>query len=282
MAARTPALGWLAVVVLAATMSCGRAPVAGGNEPCCVPATKPRVAGAGSPGFDKRDFPGLRAMEIWYATSPYEWVGYYLPSPCFAGTTWTGHRQELIDRRWGLAVLYVGLQATRNAVVSTDTTRAAAAAPPTRCSVNTLSADQGRLDGDDAVSVAMSDGFAVGTTIFLDVERAEPYPSQLDAYVRAWVAQVLVRKFFPGIYGHRVNADALYASQRAMYAAAGENRSPPFWVVNSQGFDLSKSPGESGFPFATVWQNPTDANETYGSVTFRIDRNVASTRSPSQ
>jgi hypothetical protein len=241
---------------------------------------KPRREGAAFPGFDKRDFPGLHEMEVWYATSPYEWVGYYLQAPCFAGTVWTGHRQELIDQHWGLAVLYVGLQASKAAVLG-DTTRAeSATAPPTRCSLNSLSAAQGQIDADDAVNAAAADGFPETTTIFLDVERAEPYPADLDAYVRSWVAQVLLRKFTPGIYGHRVNAAALFAAQKAVYSAAGDTRDPPFWVANSQGFDLAKSPTESGFAFATVWQSPTNANETYGNVTFRIDRNVASKKSP--
>ena len=272
----------LYVLGLLAVMSCARRPAGGGTEPCCRTAAKPRIAGTGSPGFDKRDFPGLREMEVWYATSPYEWVGYYLPSPCFAGTPWTGHRQELTERQWGLAVLYVGLQASKPAALG-DTARAATAvAPPTRCSLNSLTAAQGQQDADDAANIAIADGFPEATTIFLDVERAEPYPADLDAYVRAWVAQVLLRRFTPGIYGHRVNAAALFASQKAVYSAAADNRDPPFWVVNSQGFDLGKSPAESGFPFATVWQNPTNAKETYGNVTFQIDRNVALTKSPSR
>jgi len=263
-------------------MSCSRGPAVGGPRPSdTTPGGKPRREGAAFPGFDKRDFPGLGDMEVWYASSPYEWVGYYLPAPCFLGTPWAGHRQELIDQHWGLAVLYVGLQASNAAVLTADTAAVpSSVAQPTRCSQNSLSAAQGQVDADDAVNMATADGFPEATTIFLDVERAEPYPAELDAYVRAWVAQVLLRKFTPGIYGHRVNAAALFASQKAVYSAAGDARDPPFWVVNSQGFDLGKSPAESGFAFATVWQNPTDANETYSNVTFRIDRNVASKKNP--
>jgi hypothetical protein len=229
-------------------------------------------------------------MQTWYAKSPYEWVGYYLPSPCYAGVAWTGNRQQLIDQGWGLAVLYVGLQAPGPApsavrpdstsAVTTGSTTAVASAP-SRCSTNTLSAEQGRLDADDAVVIATADGFGAGTTIFLDVERTATYTEPLDAYVRAWVGRVLERGFTPGIYGHRINAEALHSSQRSVYRAAGDERAPPFWVSNSQSFDLSKSPGDSGYPFATVWQNPSDANETHGGVTFRIDGNVASKKSPS-
>lgn len=270
-------------LVLLVVISCARVAVIGAPEPGDAGhATKPRVEGVSYPGFDKRDFPGVRQMEIWYERSPYEWVGYYLPAPCYAGITWAGHRQELVDRQWGLAVIYVGMQAPRAPAAMPDTTAVAgAAAQATRCSQNTLSAEQGRLDADDAVNVAAADGFPEGTTIFLDVERADPYPPELDAYVRAWIARVLARKFTAGIYAHRLNADAIFASAKGMYVAAGDSRNPPFWVANSQGFEFRKAPSESGFAFATIWQNPTNANETYGSVTFRVDRNVATKRNPS-
>jgi glycoside hydrolase-like protein len=268
-----------ALLALFAVTSCVR----GGmevNAPRTVPGVKPRINGSGSPGFDKRDFPGLSQMNIWWATSPYEWVGYYLPSPCYSGAAWTGNRQQLIDQGWGLALLYVGLQAPRATARAGDSTTVLAAA--TRCSTNTLSAEQGRADADDAVNVAAADGFGEGTTIFLDVERADPFPPALDEYMRAWVKRVLERRFTPGIYAHRLNADALFNSAAGVYRSAGDTRQPPFWVSNSQGFDLTKSPGDSGFPFATMWQNPSDANETYGGVTFRIDSNVATKKNPSQ
>jgi hypothetical protein len=261
----------IAVLALTGVMSCAQASRVGIPQP--TGATKPPRPGTAYPGFDKRDFPGLSQMQTWWRTSPYEWVGYYLPSPCYSGAAWTGNRQQLIDQGWGLAVLYVGLQAPRAA--------ASTATAPTRCSTNTLSDEQGKIDADDAVNVAASDGFSEGTVIFLDVERADPYPAELDAYVRAWLARVLERKFTPGIYGHRLNADALFNSARTVYRAASVMRDPPFWISNSQGFDLAKSPAESGFAFATIWQNPSDANETHGGVTFRIDSNVSTRRSPS-
>jgi hypothetical protein len=266
----------IALFALFAVISCARAG-------CCVGApsdavVKPRVNGAAFPGFDKRDFPGLSQMGIWWARSPYEWVGYYLPAPCYSGAAWTGNRQALVDQGWGLAVLYVGLQAPTFGVASASR---AAGAPVTRCSTNSLSAEQGRVDADDAVGLVTADGFPKGTTIFLNIERTDPLPAELDSYIRAWVKRVLEQKFTPGIYAHRLNADALFNSVAAVYRAAGDTRQPPFWVSNSQGFDLAKSPAESGYPFATMWQNPTDANETHGGVTFRIDNNVSAKRSPS-
>lgn len=271
------------VFALLAVMSCARAGVPVGAPLPGEPMTKPRVNGAAAPGFDKRDFPGLGQMQTWWDRSPYEWVGYYLPSPCYSGVAWTGNRGPLLEQGWGLAVLYVGLQAPRPSASSAprvDSTATASAAP-TRCATNTLSAEQGRLDADDAVSVAAADGFPEGTVIHLDVERAEPYPAELDAYVRSWIRRVRERRFTPGIYGHRINAEALFNSAREVYREFGDSSAPPFWVSSSLGFDLTKAPSASGFPFASIWQNPSDANETHGGVTFRIDSNVATKRNPS-
>jgi hypothetical protein len=270
----------IAAFAMLGAISCGSSGVGVGTPRPSEPGGKPRVNGAAFAGFDKRDFPGLSQMQIWWNRSPYEWVGYYLPSPCYSGAAWTGNRQQLIDQGWGLAVLYVGLQARKTLASASDSLSAVAGA--SRCSTNTLSADQGKLDADDAVNVAAADGFAEGTVIFLDVERADPYPAELDAYVRSWIRRVRERRFTPGIYGHRINAETLINSARTVYREFGDAAEPPFWLSSSQGFDLTKAPSASGYAFATVWQNPSDANETHGGVTFRIDSNVSTKRNPSQ
>jgi hypothetical protein len=283
---KASAMSRIVAFALLAVVSCARTGVPGGAPLPGTPMAKPRVNGAGVPGFDKRDFPGLSQMQIWWDRSPYEWVGYYLPSPCYSGVAWTGNRRQLMDQGWGLAVLYVGLQAPRPSApsapsVATPDSTAAASVAPTRCSTNTLSAEQGRLDADDAVNLAAADGFPENTVIYLDVERADPYPAELDTYVRSWIRRVRERRFVPGIYAHRLNAETLFNSARDVYREFGDSSSPPFWVSNSQGFEITKAPSASGFPFATIWQNPSDANETHGGVTFRIDGNVATKKNPS-
>ena len=225
------------------------------------------------PGFDKRDFPGIDAMRVWMRESPYVWVGYYLQSPCFAGAAWTGNRAALEAQGWGLAVLYVGQQAPGATPNSGRT-----GAPD--CGKKPLTAAQGEIDGEQAVTVASADGFPTGSTIFLNVERADPFPPALGEYVRGWSRRVLARGFIAGMYAHKLNAENVSAIQRETFSAANVTVTPPFWVANSIGFALGKLPAESGYGFATAWQNPSDANETWGGVTFRIDQNVASKRTP--
>jgi hypothetical protein len=244
------------------------------NPPVTTPPLKIVRDGAAS-GFDKRDFPGLTTMQTWMRESPYVWVGYYLQSPCYAGAAWTGNRAALEAQGWGLAVLYVGQQAPGAAPATS-----VAAGPD--CGVKPLTADQGAVDGEQAVAIATADGFPARTAIFLDVERADPFPTALGDYVRGWIARVLSRGYIAGVYTHKLNAEAISRIQRAEFASAGVMTTPPFWVANSVGFDLGRPPSASGYSFATVWQTPSDASETWGGVTFRIDRNVATTPYPSK
>jgi hypothetical protein len=234
---------------------------------------KPFLRDGSAPGFDKRDFPGLAAMETWMRESPYVWVGYYLPSPCYAGQSWAGNRAGLASMGWGLAVIYVGQQAP-------GATGNAGAAGAPDCGRKPLTVDQGTLDGAQAVAIASADGFPTGSTIFLDVERSDPMPTALGEYAGGWITTVLSRGFVAGIYAHKLNAETLSAIQRNAFNAAGLAITPPFWVTNSVGFALGKRPSESGYEFATIWQNPSDAAETWGGITFRIDQNVARARQP--
>jgi hypothetical protein len=131
------------------------------------------------------------------------------------------------------------------------------------------------------VSAATADGFPAGSTIFLDVERADPLPRAVADYARGWVSAVLARGYIAGIYAHKINADTLARAQRDAFTASGNPSTPPFWIANSVGFGLGNLPSASGYGYATIWQTPIDSSETWGGVTFRIDRNVASTRNPS-
>ena len=89
------------------------------------------------------------------------------------------------------------------------------------------------------------------------------------------------RRFVPGIYCHRVNADALHDAARAVYAAHGRAGEPPFWIASSGGFTLEQAPRGVGLGYANVWQGRLDVAESWGGVTLTIDANVADRRSPS-
>ncbi len=275
-----------------------------------VPGVPERARpGGASPGFDTRSFPGDSAMATWKASSPYEWVGYYLPAPCYTGSSWVGRRAALEAAKWGLAVVFIGEQdwsaatgarasAADTAVVPadtaatpTDTARSAAAgaavaAPPPaagpQCTRANLSAERGAADATRADSTAAAEGFQPGTTIFLDVERVDSVSAPLAAYVRGWIAGLLARgRFTPGIYAHALNADTLRSIQLAALPRHSNADEAPFWVARPEAFTIDFGPRQSGFEYATVWQGAVDRFETWGGVTLRVDVNVAATPAPS-
>ena len=243
---------------------------------CAPPATGPRPANV-HPGFDTGIYPGEAAMRTWREASPYRWVGFYLPSPCHRDASWSGTRPALERMGWGVAVLYVGQQAFEDAPdTPPDSTR------PIVCSRTLLSAGQGAADARDAIARARAEGFAAGSTVFLDVERMREVPEGMRAYYGAWTEAVLRDgSYLAGTYAHQANAAALFAQARQLYAAAGRTEQPPFWIAGGSGFTLDQPPYAVGLPYARAWQGAIDVERTWGGVRLRIDENTADRASPS-
>jgi hypothetical protein len=265
----------------------------GGGGRITLPGPEPRATAAGFAGFDTSIYPGDAVMRAWRQTSPYAWVGYYLPAPCHRDASWSGKRETLVGMGWGTAVIYLGQQdwaampgrpAAQDTAVRADTTAAQAQQPalPPACSATLLSASRGITEAADAVAKTAAEGFPAGTVIYLDVERVTTVSPLLADYVRAWVEGVLAEgRYTPGIYVHRLNADAIATAARAAYSARGRAGGPRFWVTSSTGFSLQLPPSASGVPYASVWQGPLDVSEAWGGYTLQIDPNVADSRSPS-
>lgn len=271
----------LAVALVLVSAGCGLTP------PTSAPGAPP-PAGTGArgvPGFDTRDYPGGDVMARWLEVSPYRWVGYYLPSPCYTGTTWAGRRGMLEAQGWGMAVVYVGEQdwAAMSAAPAEEEPKAVEASETApRCTRDNLTADVGGEHGRAAAASMADEGFPVGSVVHLDVERVASVSPELLAYVGGWVDAVLADgRFAPGLYAHRTNAETLHGAVAARWAEAGRSGSPPLWVAGSGDFDLEAAPEESGVAAADVWQGAFDVRETWDGVTLRIDRNVASGPDPS-
>lgn len=293
----------LASIVFAALLAaCGPAATgpapAPGPAPRAAPAAPSGANAAGAfPGFDTGIYPGDDALRAWRQASPYVWVGYYLPAPCHRDVSWAGRRERLIALGWGTAVVYLGQQdwaasPTRvpTAPDTTARTDSASAQPPASpapsappaCSAQNLSGTRGTTEAADAAAKTAAEGFPAGTVVYLDVERVTAVSPALLEYVRGWIDGMLADgRFIPGIYCHRLNADALHEAARAVYAARGRAGEPPFWVTASAGFTLDQSPRAVGLDYASVWQGRLDVAESWGGVTLTVDANVADARSPS-
>jgi hypothetical protein len=264
-------------------------------------------------GFDTGTYPGDAAMRAWRQGAPYEWTGYYLPAPCHPDDGWSGKRETLASMGYGLAVIYVGQQTwgrtpgkahlipvtvtkkvrsrvgrgtKRRWVTRTVTQTVMRKAPPpakdATCNADFVTAARGATDGKDAVSRTAREGFAPGTTVFLDIEYMDVTPTAMRDYYSAWVRTVLADgRFRPGIYVHTSNADIVYNDVKREYLAVGLTDEPPFWVAKAHGFDIHKLPSEMGHAFAAVWQGVLDVEQTWGGHKIPIDVNVAGSPSPS-
>lgn len=281
---RIAAVGLSVFCLLAA--GCGIAPPAGTPG-----APRPDLGPpAGVPGFDTRNHPGEAVMAAWMRDSPYRWVGYYLPSPCFTGTTWSGTRASLQAQGWGLAVVFVGEQdwaamqvAASNAATPADSAVTAPLEEGLRCTRANLSDSVGAANGRAAAEAMASDGFPRGSVVHLDVERVATVSPELLAYLRGWFDAVLSDdRYVPGLYAHRSNVDVLRQAALERFVRAGRIRTPPLWVAGSGAFSLDAAPAESGVPDADIWQGVFDVEETWAGTTLRIDRNVATSEDPSR
>jgi hypothetical protein len=236
-------------------------------------------------GFDTHTYPGTAVMRAWKHTpgSPYDWVGFYLPSPCHEDKSWSGKRDTLVAMGWGLAVVYVGQQTWGRAPRSLTAAQRDAIRRRSDCSADLVTADEGTRDGADAIQRANAEGFPPGAVIFLDLERMETIPPAMRQYYRAWVAQLLANGTYqPGIYAHEHNAQTVFDDVKATFVAAGDTTTPRFWVAGGKGFDTGRAPQDVGYTFAGVWQGVIDVARSVAQIKLPVDLNVAAWASPSE
>ena len=236
-------------------------------------------------GFDARVYPGDSAMQAWrFPASPYRWIGYYLPAPCHPDSSFVGKYSRLATSGWGVAAIYVGEQdwanapSTRSSTAPMDSTRKSTR--PLTCSATLVTGAQGAIDAADAVERMRADGFPIGSTIFLDLERVDTVSPALVSYYRAWVAGVLKDgRYKPGVYATKANAPALHDAE--IRTAKGSLYVPPFWIASAGAIDSTTKPADIGLDYAHIWQSSFNVTQTFNGVALRIDVNVATKPNPS-
>jgi hypothetical protein len=228
------------------------------------------------PGFDTYTYPGDGHMKAWMDSGKYHWVGFYLPAPCHTDTSWSGKRDTLDNMGWGTAVIYVGQQTWGRKPKPSSRLGSAS-----DCSANLLTSARGKMDALDAVAKTSTEGFARGSSIFLDIEHMNTIPSAMRNYYVAWTNAVIADgRYRPAFYVHTSNASQIHADIAPIFTshALGD---PQFWIAGGNNFSTDKAPSDVGHDFAAVWQGALDIVEKHNSVRLPIDVNVASVPSPS-
>jgi hypothetical protein len=105
-----------------------------------------------------------------------------------------GKRKLLQDLGFGIMPLYVGEQV-----------EGAGSLNPT--------SEKGTIDGNAAVQMMTSEGFARGSCVYLDLENGPPL--RLGDYVNSWCNAVTAGGFLPGIYCSHLLADEVQQLQPA-------------------------------------------------------------------
>jgi hypothetical protein len=265
---------------VAAAVAQTAAAVTGQKAPLATDYTKGHYI-----GFDTHTYPGTAVMKAWKQTpgSPYKWVGFYLPAPCHSDTSWVGKRDTIQRLGWGIAIVYVGQQTWGKTPRNLTSAQRDALRKQNDCSTDLISAEEGKLNADDATRAAESEGFAQGSIVFLDIERMETIPPQMRDYYKAWAARMLENgKYKPGVYTHAFNAPEVFTDVKNVFIAAGDTSTPRFWIAGGKGFDTGRAPQDVGFAFAGVWQGVIDVARSVANIKLPVDVNVASWLSPSE
>ena len=196
-------------------------------------------------GFDRNEYPGDEALAILRKT--FSFSSYWLSTPPGGKqNSWRGKRGLLEKNDFGLLVLFNA----RETQSIKNTANGAAA---------------GDLDAQSAATSAKQEGFLQNTVIYLDIEEGGRLPDSYHAYLAAWFDGIIRAGFRPGVYcsgmpaneGHGVSITTARDIQ-----AHASGKSISYWIYNdacppSPGCAFPKSPlspGQSGFPAATVWQ----------------------------
>jgi hypothetical protein len=236
-------------------------------------------------GFDTHTYPGDATMKAWKETpgSPYKWVGYYLPAPCHNDQSWVGKREILQKLGWGVAIVYVGQQTWGKTPRNLTSAERDALRKKNDCQTDLISAEEGKLNAEQATREAESQGCAEGSIVFLDIERMQTIPPAMRDYYKAWTVRMLdLGKYKPGVYTHNFNAAQIFNDVKGVFVAAGDTTTPRFWIAGGKGFDTEAAPQDVGYAFAGVWQGVLDVARSVANIKLPVDVNVASWLSPSE
>jgi hypothetical protein len=131
-------------------------------------------------GFDRNMYPGDAALPILRKT--FTFASYWLsPPPGEKTNSWRGKRKLFLAQGFGFLVLYRGRD-------SKEFKKEADAVA------------KGVQDGKSAAANAKTEGFALGTIIFLDIEEGGRLPATYRAYLHAWHDELAKAGFSSGVY----------------------------------------------------------------------------------
>jgi hypothetical protein len=135
-------------------------------------------------GFDRDVMPSPGQLDTLQSrNSSLSWCGYYLaPAPTHSDKSWMGNRDNLLANGWRPVPIFL----------------------PTPLATNLHSGGAGAAGGVAeatlAIHLASSEGFPLGTFIYLDIESGDALSSDGEAYVAQWVRTLDDAGYKAGVY----------------------------------------------------------------------------------
>jgi Domain of unknown function (DUF1906) len=214
-------------------------------------------------GLDTSSYPGDQAMQTLRTQAQIAFTGFYLaPAPSHPNTSWMQKRAFLSGLGYGFAPVYLGQQA--------------ASGP----GAHNLTAQQGTIDGQNAVQLATQAAFPTQSVLYLDIESGPPLAANYIAYVNAWVAGVSDGDFTPGVYCSHLLAEQVQQLQPdarlwvfKLLFPDGHQFAPPLPTPN---------PALPDAQTATILQYAQNCPLTVAGLTLNVDLDTATVADPSR
>lgn len=226
-------------------------------------------------GFDKCTNGTVAQMLTWWHTSPFFDANIYMSgrNRACTQTLTTAWVDQVSAMGWGLIPTIVGYQSP----CTSSTTTAKLSYDPV------VSEQQGRGEADIAVADANNIGLTQGTILYFDMERYDPpNPDTLGcrtatvAFLKGWTERLKELGYKSGTYGSPKNAQEDWVNlppasrMDAIWMARWDNITSVWTYVTFPNFPTNVWNNHQRIK---QWQAPH--NETWGSVTFNIDGNIA-------
>jgi hypothetical protein len=228
-------------------------------------------------GFDKCTAFSTGQAQTWWDTSPYYNVNIYFSGRNRACTSqpFNGNPAWLTQVNamgWGLIPTVVGYQSPCTASTTTA-----------KLSYDTAAAEQqGRGEADIAAGDANAIGITTGSILYYDMERYDPpNPDPLGcepatrAFLKGWTDRIHELGFVSGVYGSPFNAQNHWVNlptaskMDVVWLANWDNRSTVWFFNSFQSFPTSLWPDHQRV------KQYFNGTETWGGVTFNIDRDIS-------
>lgn len=216
-------------------------------------------------GFDQCEAGTVSQMQAWWTNTPWNYANIYIGGDqrgCAQPTLNSSWVSDIIGQGWTLVPTWVGPQAPTTSCSSCTI----------RISTNLTEAEeQGKEQADEASTAANELGLIAPTIIYYNMEEYSGSSPEVKAFLEGWRIELHNVGNKAGVYGAPANAGTDWANA----ASAPDDVWIADWNGSTSVYGLSGLPDTDWDHNQRLHQYEGGHNETWGGVTFSIDRDSA-------